>query len=108
MKLHRQERRYFAPTLSVIDYNGTPVVVPPTSWQASFDKGLTWITAVEHPDLTGQPAWLLRGPNFPGPGDSSTTITGTITIPGYTGPLVRLVDTPETAIVKTESISLTG
>ena len=106
MKLHIQEQTYYAlPTLRATPAGSTtPITVPVTSWEASYDRGTTWHAAQPHPDQPTTPCWLVRGPGFPGPGD--TNPTGGILVARSTMPLIRLSDSPETEIEAAEIIEV--
>lgn len=104
-RLHRQEQVYYTlPTLSATTPAGAQSI-PVTGWAASFDGGLTWIAAVAHPDLATAPAWLIRGPSYPGSGDTAVG-TGTVITASATGVLIRLRDSPETDIEQADPIRL--
>ena len=103
MKLHIQEQTYYAlPNLHATDISGGAVSTPVASWEASYDRGTTWHAAIGHPDQPTTPCWLVRGPGFPGPGD--TNPSGGILVARSTTPLIRLSDSPETEIEAAEII----
>ena len=105
MKLHIQEQTYYAlPTLRATDVAGATVSTPVTSWEASYDRGTTWHAAQPHPDQPTTPCWLVRGPGFPGPGD--TNPSDGILVARSTTPLIRLSDSPETEIEAAEIIEV--
>ena len=107
MKLHIQEQTYYAlPDLHATPAgSATPITVPVTSWEASYDRGTTWHAAIGHPDLPTTPCWLIHGPDFPGPADTNTT-PGGILVARSTMPLIRLSDSPETEIEAAEIIEV--
>lgn len=105
MKLHIQEQTYYAlPTLHATDVAGATVSTPVASWEASYDRGTTWHAAQPHPDQPTTPCWLIRGPGFPGAGD--TNPSAGILVARSTTPLIRLSDSPETEIEAAESIEV--
>ena len=106
MKLHIQEQTYYAlPDLRATPAGSTtPITVPVTSWEASYDRGITWYAAIGHPDQPATPCWLIRGPGFPGPGD--TNPSDGILVARSTTPLIRLSDSPETEIEAAEIIEV--
>ena len=105
MKLHIQEQTYYAlPNLHATDISGGAVSTPVASWEASYDRGTTWHAAQPHPDLPATPCWLIRGPGFPGPGD--TNPSDGILVARSTTPLIRLSDSPETEIEAAEIIEV--
>lgn len=105
MRLHHQEQTYYGlPTLHATDISGATVSTPVASWEASYDRGITWHAAIGHPDQPATPCWLIRGPGFPGPGD--TNPTDGILVARSTTPLIRLSDSPETEIEAAESIEV--
>ena len=74
MNLHAQEQAYYTlPDLHATDVTGTRLTTPVAGWEASFDRGTTWHPAGPHPDYPGVPCWLIRGPHFPGAGDTNPT-----------------------------------
>ena len=90
-QLDRRDRILWAPDLTALDDNGQPANPPPapTAWEASFDKGATWLPASAHPDH-GRACWLIAGPDAP-PGPSPDA-----TLPrGYGHIWIRLIDNPE-------------
>ena len=105
MKLHIQEQTYYAlPDLRATDVAGATVSTPVDSWEASYDRGTTWHAAQPHPDQPTTPCWLVRGPGFPGPGD--TNPSDGILVARSTAPLIRLSDSPETEIEAAEIIEV--
>ena len=105
MRLHHQEQTYYAlPTLHATDISGATVSTPVASWEASYDRGTTWHAAIGHPDQPTTPCWLIRGPGFPGPGD--TNPSDGILVARSTTPLIRLSDSPETEIEAAEIIEV--
>ena len=105
MKLHIQEQTYYAlPNLHATDISGGAVSTPVASWEASYDRGTTWHAAQPHPDQPTTPCWLVRGPGFPGPGD--TNPPDGILVARSTTPLIRLSNSPETEIEAAESIEV--
>ena len=105
MKLHIQEQTYYAlPTLRATDVAGATVSTPVDSWEASYDRGTTWHAAIGHPDQPATPCWLIRGPGFPGPGD--TNPSDGILVARSIKPLIRLSDSPETEIEAAEIIEV--
>lgn len=105
MKLHIQEQTYYAlPNLHATDISGGAVSTPVASWEASYDRGTTWHAAQPHPDQPATPCWLIRGPGFPGPGD--TNPSDGILVARSTTPLIRLSDSPETEIEAAEIIEV--
>ena len=105
MKLHIQEQTYYAlPTLHATDVAGATVSTPVDSWEASYDRGTTWHAAIGHPDQPATPCWLVRGPGFPGPGD--TNPPDGILVARSTMPLIRLSNSPETEIEAAEIIEV--
>ena len=105
MKLHIQEQTYYAlPNLHATDISGGAVSTPVASWEASYDRGTTWHAAQPHPDQPTTPCWLIRGPGFPGPGD--TNLVPGILVARSTMPLIRLSDSPETEIEAAEIIEV--
>ena len=105
MRLHHQEQTYYGlPTLHATDISGATVSTPVTSWEASYDRGTTWHAAIGHPDQPATPCWLIRGPGFPGPGD--TNLAPGILVARSTMPLIRLSDSPETEIEAAEIIEV--
>ena len=105
MKLHIQEQTYYAlPDLHATDVAGGAVSTPVASWEASYDRGTTWHAAIGHPDQPATPCWLIRGPGFPGPGD--TNPSDGILVARSTAPLIRLSDSPETEIEAAEIIEV--
>ena len=105
MRLHHQEQTYYAlPTLHATDISGATVSTPVASWEASYDRGTTWHAAIGHPDQPTTPCWLIRGPGFPGPGD--TNLVPGIPVARSTTPLIRLSDSPETEIEAAEIIEV--
>ena len=106
MKLHTQERTYYAlATLHATAADDTPVAVPSDGWDASYDRGATWHPSQAHPDQPTVPCWLIHGPDFPGPADTNTT-PGGIMIARSCTPLIRLSDSPETSIKAAEIIEV--
>ena len=69
-----------------------------------YDRGTTWHAAIGHPDQPTTPCWLIRGPGFPGPGD--TNPSDGILVARSTMPLIRLSDSPETEIEAAEIIEV--
>ena len=66
--LHRHERYYWAPELTLYDSDEVPVVPQPSpagGFEASFDKGSTWRPSQAHPDNPTWPCWLIQGPQAP-------------------------------------------
>ena len=105
MRLHHQEQTYYGlPTLHATDISGATVSTPVASWEASYDRGTTWHAAIGHPDQPTTPCWLIRGPGFPGPGD--TNPPDGILVARSTAPLIRLSDSPETEIEAAEIIEV--
>ena len=105
MRLHLQEQTYYGlPTLHAADISGATVSTPVASWEASYDRGTTWHAAIGHPDQPTTPCWLVRGPGFPGPGD--TNPSDGILVARSTTPLIRLSDSPETEIEAAEIIEV--
>lgn len=105
MKLHIQEQTYYAlPNLHATDISGGAISTPVASWEASYDRGTTWHAAQPHPDQPATPCWLIRGPGFPGPGD--TNPSDGILVARSTTPLIRLSDSPETEIEAAEIIEV--
>ena len=105
MRLHHQEQTYYGlPTLHATDVAGATVSTPVASWEASYDRGTTWHAAIGHPDQPATPCWLIRGPGFPGPGD--TNPSDGILVARSTTPLIRLSDSPETEIEVAEIIEV--
>ena len=105
MRLHHQEQTYYAlPNLHATDVGGDAVSTPVASWEASYDRGTTWHAAIGHPDQPTTPCWLIRGPGFPGPGD--TNPSDGILVARSTTPLIRLSDSPETEIEAAEIIEV--
>ena len=105
MRLHHQEQTYYAlPNLHATDISGGAVSTPVASWEASYDRGTTWHAAIGHPDQPTTPCWLVRGPGFPGPGDTNPS-DGILVASGAT-PLIRLSDSPETSIKAAEIIEV--
>ena len=106
MRLHHQEQTYYAlPDLHATPAGtATPITVPVTSWEASYDRGTTWHAAIGHPDQPTTPCWLIHGPDFPGPGD--TNLVPGILVARSTTPLIRLSDSPETEIEAAEIIEV--
>ena len=95
MRIHPQERVWYCPSLAATDTSGTPVDVPVTGWEASFDSGLTWHASR---DADGQPGWLIAGTDPPGPGDTTAGISPDHILTVAVQVWVRLRDTPETLI----------
>ena len=106
MRLHHQEQTYYAlPDLHATPAgSATPITVPVTSWEASYDRGTTWHAAQPHPDQPATPCWLIRGPGFPGAGD--TNPSDGIPVARSATPLIRLSDSPETEIEAAEIIEV--
>ena len=105
MRLHHQEQTYYAlPNLHATDISGGAVSTPVASWEASYDRGTTWHAAIGHPDQPATPCWLIRGPGFPGLGD--TNPSDGILVARSTTPLIRLSDSPETEIEAAEIIEV--
>lgn len=94
MKIRPQERKWFAPQVSATEVNGSPIGVPLTGWEASFDQGVTWLPSRD--TGIGVPGWLIAGPTFPGPGDSTDGIVADITLTATAWAYIRLRDVPET------------
>lgn len=93
MKLHPTAVEYYALEITVDQPD-----VAASEWQASFDGGTTWSTAV---DVDGRSGWLLAGPEVASPG-------GAIVMPaGTTYPVVRLVDSPELVVRDAPAITVT-
>lgn len=82
MNLHRNGREYYALTITT-----TPTTTP-TEWEASFDRGTTWIPAA---NVAGNSAWLLAGGSAD-PTDAVAVVSRRVT------PLVRLIDAPEIVV----------
>ena len=84
VRLNRAERDWL-----VLDITTTPTLTG--TWQASFDRGETWIDG--HPSAGGW-AWLLAGPDFDADSvtmdddDTDATITADVL------PLLRIADDP--------------
>ncbi len=105
MRLHHQEQTYYGlPTLHATDISGATVSTPVASWEASYDRGTTWNAAIGHPDQPTTPCWLIRGPGFPGAGD--TNPSDGILVARSVKPLIRLSDSPETEIEAAEIIEV--
>lgn len=82
MILHRNGREYYALAITTTPNTG------PTDWQASFDGGSTWVTAVS---VSGNSAWLLAG--------AEADPTGAVAVVSRrVRPLVRLTVAPEIVI----------
>lgn len=86
MKLSSYGREYYELTITT-----SPATIP-TDWEASFDGGATWITAL---NVSGNSAWLVRGTNAPA-GAAVAIITASL------NPKVRLTLSPE-IIVRDET-----
>lgn len=78
----------------------TDPVTAPTDWEASFDGGRTWHTAVEDDD--GFSAWLVAGRQAPDTVGDPGVELGT-----DSEPVVRLIDDPEVIIRDAPFITIT-
>lgn len=89
MKLNTQGREYFG-----LDLTTSPATQP-TDWEASFDEGATWHTAIDlFRDGVHWSAWLVQGVNAPTPYPvpAPSTLTHSVT------PRVRLINNPEVIV----------
>ena len=103
-RLHTQEQRYYTlPDLTATTL-GAPIEVAVDAWELSLDAGATWLASQPHPNQPNAPCWLLRGPDYPGAGD--TPSPGGTLVAHSARPLVRLRDAPETAIATAPWIQL--
>lgn len=75
----------------------TEPATTPTDWEASFDGGLTWVSAS---NVDGNSAWLIAGPDYDG---AATPDFATET--ASTRVKLRLIDDPETVIRSASRIS---
>lgn len=94
MILDSYGREYYAMTITTVP------ATTPTQWEASFDGGSTWITAIVHPTTATASAWLVRGVNAAA-GTSVATITTSL------APKVRLTSSPELVVRGAPTIQLT-
>jgi hypothetical protein len=69
----------------------------PEDWEASFDRGATWVSVTV---VDGAPAWLVEGPDAPQPPEGAV-LTGNV----Y--PLIRLVTQPEYVVRSAPRIRVT-
>lgn len=93
MKLHPTGVEYYALTIT------SEPELTATDWQASFDGGTTWSTAV---DVDGRSAWLLAGAEVASPpADAIVMALGT------TYPVVRCVDAPEVIVRDAAAVTVT-
>lgn len=109
MDMRPRERKFWAPHLTAYSFDGTTATDPQpavTAWEMSLD-GVTWKASRAHPDDATVPCWIIDGPDFPGPGDSTNGIEPDFApASGYHEAIVRLRDTPETLEVASLRITV--
>ena len=90
MILSRFGREYLRITITTV-----PVL---TGWEASFDKGTTWVAGA----LVGSSyQWLLAGPNA-----AAAVPPATVLAVGSHSVLVRATDSPEVLVRSHEAVSI--
>lgn len=98
MRLHRQERDYYALTIAT-----TPALTG--TWEASFDGGDTWIDGVES---DGAWTWLVAGPNFDAAAVGMNAADTKATINNALIPLLRNKENPVLDVQFGPTITLRG
>lgn len=92
MELNPFSRKLYTVELAVTNVAGD--AIPDAGpWEASFDGGVTWTTAVEVADHTGWWEWLVAGPKVTEALPVGATLAATLT--ETVQPIGRLVDNPE-------------
>jgi hypothetical protein len=98
MQLSRFGREYYELQIATTSNTGSPI--PADGWEASFDRGVTWIaaTVVTH-DAADWSAWLVAGVDAE-EGSAVAVLSASVS------PLVRAVDNPEIVVRSAPRISV--
>lgn len=98
MELSNHGREFYALQITTTASDGDPI--PLSGWEASFDRGTTWVATVVR-DLGGEDwaTWLIAGVDAE-EGNAVAVIARSMT------PLVRAIDNPEILVDRAPVITI--